>query len=1268
MATELKPDIKDGMSQSERYLPSLDTSYFGIDEKDSADLFKFLYELSGQFNYYNDANQISGDWKDFLSSDIDILIALLGSLETRTTTDQFKELTNALKIAESQEELTVKLKDIFMFIQGFTLLQIEFHKRLEMANNLGRSNQFELSKETFSHHLQRLYDYNQNAKNLLGEAVRIPFDRKIFGFIFKNQFEVIQEPFHNDGSIREKVLLSIPYFDNLMAELVAKFTKLLNTSKQYLQKPSNDGDIYDPHIALLLSFLQLYTHLQQPVNQLLQKHLDYFYKDTIGIKPKKEQLDKIHLIVEPSSASPSFVLNKGEEVVAEIEGYQEKLIYTLTNDAEITETQVKELKTVFVSNKPQLKGRSSSAEDVKELQVFQGAYPISLPEDFQKEGASFPWPLLGEDQSELPLQEKTMAQADMGLLVASPLFYQVDGQRNFSIKFFLQQQSFVQFEEHVSRMADTLNINKEVLILELLNQSFDISITGATQWLSIKHHAVSYIPADATGSCCIEVKFNMDANEEAVAVYTPLVHGLGLNLHLPVVRLILNNSSFHHPYTFLSYFIMERVTIKVDVKNAEHFKLRNNLVDLYGNLPFQLFGQIPVKGSYLDINNSNIFNRYTTNFSLKFQWFDLPADEEGFAGYYEGYPYPFTNESFKITLSSNTDSNGIPGSEEQQVFNLFECQSVHGKASLKNHSTINGIDLKRIKFENAPALDADETKQDFKQGNLRVELTSPDEAFGQRLYTKTFIDVAEHNAKRFVKKKAAPNPAYVPVVKSLSINYSLEHSELTHGTSQDSNQDLTMFHLYPFGYDQFYCSKNLNDNFFIPPPNHESNLFLGLNKLTENQELSLLFQLSEENLHHSIHEPELINWSHLVKNKWVQFPAAGVLMDTTNNFMNTGVVTLKIPERIEKNNTILNPDLYWIRASLPNASSLKSKMIAIFTQAIIVERAPEQSIFPDYTYSIPKGSVKGFRGSFPAIKRLMQFFPSFGGYPKESGSQYNVRVSERLRHKQRLLSTLDISQAVLDNFPQIMMVKCYGTDDHDHMILPGVNIHLIVIPKEREDGSFISQEPKVSLSVLYQIKKMITGSISDFIRVEVGNPVYERIMVVAKVKFKAIDNIAQSNGYYLKQMNQDIKKFISAWLYDPKADFKMGSKLYVMEVLNYLQQQAYIDYITGFSLIHFYKVWNREEGIFHAQITDTAITATDSLQGSVPGAILISADDHQLTVIDQTLPVEPTKSGIGDFSIGSDLLIIQPPGSGKKTTKETSTSEEALYDFTVYHQ
>ncbi|MGY0035701.1 hypothetical protein [Pedobacter sp. NJ-S-72] len=126
----------------------------------------------------------------------------------------------------------------------------------------------------------------------------------------------------------------------------------------------------------------------------------------------------------------------------------------------------------------------------------------------------------------------------------------------------------------------------------------------------------------------------------------------------------------------------------------------------------------------------------------------------------------------------------------------------------------------------------------------------------------------------------------------------------------------------------------------------------------------------------------------------------------------------------------------------------------------------------------------------------------------------------------------------------------------------------------------------------------------------------------------------------------------------------MGSKIYILEILNHLQHRPYIEYITGFSLVHFFKVWNQKDGRLDAHLTDTSVDLTDSLQGSVPGAILISADDHQLTVINQSKPENPTKSGIGDFSVGSDLLIIQPQEIKKDTDIPSSTEE--LYDFTVY--
>ena len=1262
MATELKPEIKDGMSQSERYLSSLDTGYFGIDEKDTTDLLKLLINLSGQFNYYNFSNRIEGHWKDFLMADIDVLAALLSGHDSRSKTNGYNKLSDKLLFAEDEKQLTEGLKDIFQFIRDFIILQMEYQSIVERAENLRNAYHFEPAADFFIVQLKKLYAYNRWAVQLLGDEINISFDHRSLQLNNNINTDLVEDPFNVNGTIREKVIFSLSHFNGLMTDLNGKYAGLLHTSRLYLKKQLPDGNIYDPHLALLISFLHLYGYLQKPVNQLLKRHLDYYYQEIVGIKPRKEILDKVHLVLEPDDKITTFFLSKGEQLVAEIEGYQEKLLYALENDVQISGAQIKELKTLFVSNVSQLNSRPTEAADVKEMQIYKGDYPVLQPAGSLKDA---PWPLLGEEQSDLPGEQKTMTEAGIGLLTASPLFYVEDGQREFSIKFFIQKQAFSQFEHHVNNLARGSSISREVLLPELLNQSFIIAITGLTGWIDIEDYVVSY-SSHSDADCFIEIKFKLEITAEAVAVYNSKVHGYPFDAHWPVIRFLLNNSSFHHPYTFLSWFIIERITIKVNVKESKLFKLKNNHGDLYSGSPFQPFGPVPAIGSYLDIKNTNIFNRYTTHFSLKLYWFDLPKEEGGFAAHYKGYNPPFTNESFKFKLNSSADAKAIPIPEEQQVFQLFEYKAAEGL--IKPCTTISDIDFKRIKFDNAPALHHEwETAESyFKQGTVRLELSAPHEAFGHRLYSQLFTETVMHNAKRFTKNEAIPNQPYVPVIKSCSIDYTLEHSELTNGSANTAEDELLLIHLYPFGYHKFYTSKNSAYNYFVPPSDQESNLLIGLAGIVPGQELSLLFQLSERNFHHSVHEPEAINWSYLINNKWRPIDKSQVVQDTTNSFINSGIVTLKIPDDIEQGNTIVNPDLYWIRASLPGKSSARSKVIALFAQAVSAVRLPEQYQFPEYSYTLPPGTIKGFKGKIAAIKEVRQFFPSCNGQPKETGLQYNIRISERLRHRQRFLSVLDITQAVLDAFPQILMVKCYSTDNNN-VILPGVDIHLIVIPREREDGGFISQEPRVNLSLLYKIKKFITQAVSNFVKVEVGNPIYEKIMIVARVQFKSTNGFSQSNGYYLNQMNEDIKKFISPWLYNGGHDFQIGSEIFVSEILNYLQNRDYIEYITGFSLVHFYKVFNKVDKRFRAQVTDTSVHKIDSIKGSVPGAILIPAEEHLLTVIHQSVPEDAQKSGIGQFVIGSSLLVNQSANAEVIEVNNALQLSDELYDFTVYN-
>src|SRR3954471_9787772 len=104
MASDRLTDLIDGMTQDERRIKALDPSYIRIDERKITDLLKFMTDMAGQINYYNEKNQIDGDWEDFFKSDINILILLITEFDLTDHLVQFEKLETKLQIATDDKE------------------------------------------------------------------------------------------------------------------------------------------------------------------------------------------------------------------------------------------------------------------------------------------------------------------------------------------------------------------------------------------------------------------------------------------------------------------------------------------------------------------------------------------------------------------------------------------------------------------------------------------------------------------------------------------------------------------------------------------------------------------------------------------------------------------------------------------------------------------------------------------------------------------------------------------------------------------------------------------------------------------------------------------------------------------------------------------------------------------------------------------------------------------------------------------------------------
>lgn len=1242
MSLHANIDIRDGLSQSERFPRALHPAYFKPDERDTGHLLHFTIELARLFNYYNVSNRPDGTWEEFFDLDMDVLFTLIARIDIKSSLRDYEQLQLALLQAESADELVQALNDMLAYLYNALDILVRTKNKSSHARNAGQvlpvegitDDCYELSARFIQYYSQIIYMLPRvrslNLAALLPATLHFPLEPVV------NFFEY--------ASLKKTIQAIQAAFGSLFAELRQKYSQLIAAARYYLQHQEEDKK-YDAHLGLYMAFLQLYGHLQQQMNKVTQRHLDFYYQQILGIQRRPAVCDQVHIVCQPAATVNRYVLPAGELLLAEIAANGQVAVYQTNNEVVIGPAIIKELKTGFVSRQVQFPADNKfSYRPVEELRLYKGDYPVMSPSEYN-EGvcAVQPWPLMGEEQAGLPQGRRTMEDAAVGLLLASPLLYVRDGVRHIQVKFYLPRESWEYFDDYIRNFSGITGNNEAITAHQLLSKAFTIHITGDDGWLAVEKYSLRFNRVDTTDPY-LDLNYKLYETDKPVGVYNSSIHGDNFEVTGPAMKLEINNTSFHNAFGFLRNMEISRVSIQAEVTGSRALQLQNNLGPLSVLTPFQAFGPVPATGSYLDIKNSNIFNRFTRNFSLTIEWFDLPQAAGGFETYFQGYQNNTRNDSFTVSIAPLHNGKAqIIAPAQQQILLFNTWRDENRQVFLSKETVTPELGGTGFSLTNTPLLDKEEeVKGLFREGAVRMELTGPADAFGHRLYPVLFPAAIMHNAKRFVKKIPTPEQPYIPVVKSIEVNYTLEHSEILSGKGRSKEDSyVTLAHIYPFGQKVVYPARDAGDIHFIPRIDQGSNLLIGLQQVIPGQPLSFLFQVQEMKYHHTAHDTEDVQWSYLKNNNWYLLKSSDVLSDSTHNFIESGIVVLRLPDDLQAGNTILNADCCWIKASINGNRTGGARLIGLFTQVVTATRVPDVAI-PHTVYStwLPPASIKAFKRKIPEITHAWQLFGSTVGKPEETKQQYYLRISERLRHKQRPRTNLDISQVILDAFPEILMVKCIGAGTGRHLVLPAINLQIVVIPKEREDGRFITREPGVSLDMLFRIKACISRQLSAFATVEVGNPVYEKIKIVCSIQIRR-DGINTNDGYYIKMLNEDIGRYINPWLYGVGHEMKIGGKIYIQDILDDIKRKPYVNYVTAFSVLHFYKRHDAMSGRFEAVVVDSAVDKIQYVEASRPDGVLIAADSHLVTIMNSPDYKSPGASGIGDFISGDELTIYK---------------------------
>jgi len=211
--------------------------------------------------------------------------------------------------------------------------------------------------------------------------------------------------------------------------------------------------------------------------------------------------------------------------------------------------------------------------------------------------------------------------------------------------------------------------------------------------------------------------------------------------------------------------------------------------------------------------------------------------------------------------------------------------------------------------------------------------------------------------------------------------------------------------------------------------------------------------------------------------------------------INSGIVELSLKPALP--NQLLPSDLYWIRAAIVRSSDGVCDMVAVHPNAVLATFDDNDNAPDHLQHPLPPAQITGPVAPTPGVSAVKQPYTSFGGKTAERDESFYVRVSERLRHKQRALTMWDYERLVLEKYPQIYKVKCLRADVIADPPDPG-RIDVIVVPNIRNRFPFKPFEPKAPADLIRDVESFLSDKTPPSARVTVKNAHFVPVQVALR--------------------------------------------------------------------------------------------------------------------------------------------------------------------------
>jgi hypothetical protein len=818
--------IRDGSSQLDRYLQALDPDYAPVDGRSMEDLLVFAKRYAAQIRFYDiPERKINDDidpeklsWSEFFRRDMAVLASSVATLDADHFKVQYDNLREELEQTPSQDKYAA-LYGIILEMAA----QIDQWYSVAIPGNPLRNDLDLAIGANLRSRMQQVIAYEEGYK-LVDAKHLLQLD---YSAIQNDELWGLDKAIDADTSIYEgdnfedKLRNAALYTDEIFTGFFSVIQNLVTQSESYVQFALEQYPGHQPHMALFITFLQLFRLAQAQMNGLTGRMLDFYYKDVLQLKPKNALPDKAHIVFELAKEVAEYSLAPNTELKAGKDSGGTEQVYVTDTELVINQARVKELKTIFIEKTP-----LNAGPDDKTIQTIY-ARPVANSADGH--GAPFKTPtpkwytfgkgvLADKKRSdtctviqELAEAEEVINETQLGFAIASPQLVLQGGNRLISWKLDGFSEIFR------DRELDIYN-------LDTAAKDLMIVLSGEEGWLSVERQLEPYnfdsfrsslndgvFPAWITTSFYYHEKETntlhvyLPIAEKAVIPYDAKIHsGKTFITPWPVMQVLLGPDVKIDESKFKALRFNDlALSVRVGSKNldsdslmAPHFDglkklvLQNDDGMIAPGKPFDPFTAYPLPGKSFYVGSSEVFNKPLTELSVHIRHTmernyptSPPSDEEA----------ADQRELYRTSILENKSWNELTYKSR-----LFSDATLSKDLFISRYPVYGNA-----KTDRKPISFFDKVDEKTVKGFIQLQWSSRNDSDLKKMVAAADNDQWQALAMQYQ-------------IKEISLSYA---SELRH-LDQETDQ---FFHVYPFGAIETYTIPYTSPPSSSPPNNYFNN-------------------------------------------------------------------------------------------------------------------------------------------------------------------------------------------------------------------------------------------------------------------------------------------------------------------------------------------------------------------------------------------------------------------------------------------------------------